>query len=69
MKIGIIGSGVVGQALAEGFAKQGHTVMVGTRDPNKPVLRDWLANMSGGIELGTFDQAAAFGEALAVATL
>ena len=33
MKIGIIGSGAVGQNLAKGFAEIGHEVMIGTRDP------------------------------------
>ena len=39
MQIGILGSGDVGQTLAAGFAKHGHTVTVGTRDPSKP--QDW----------------------------
>ena len=36
MKIGIIGSGIVGQVLAAGFLKHGHQAMLGTRDPQKP---------------------------------
>ena len=35
MKIGIIGSGEVGQALAKGFAKHGYGVMMGTHNPSK----------------------------------
>jgi predicted dinucleotide-binding enzyme len=31
MKIGILGSGVVGQALATGYSKHGHEVLIGTR--------------------------------------
>jgi len=31
MKIGILGSGAVGQALARGFARHGHEVVIGTR--------------------------------------
>jgi len=38
MKVGIIGSGVVGQTLAAGFVKHGHQVEIGTRDSTK--LRD-----------------------------
>lgn len=34
MKIGIIGSGNVGAALAKGFVRNGHTVMFGVRNPN-----------------------------------
>ena len=41
MKVGIIGSGVVGQTLAAGFLKHGHEVEIGTRDPAK--LREWSA--------------------------
>ena len=32
MKIGILGTGVVGRTLAAGFAGLGHEVMMGTRD-------------------------------------
>ena len=38
MKIGVIGSGDVGQVLGAGFAKEGHRVMLGTRDPEKEKL-------------------------------
>jgi predicted dinucleotide-binding enzyme len=39
MNIGVIGSGVVGKALAQGFLKYGDQVMVGSRDPKK--LESW----------------------------
>ncbi len=39
MKIGILGSGDVAKALAAGFLKHGHEVMLGTRDPAK--LKGW----------------------------
>jgi len=35
MKIGVIGSGDVGQVLASGFLKHGYEVVIGTRDPVK----------------------------------
>jgi predicted dinucleotide-binding enzyme len=35
MKIGIIGSGIVGRVLASGFLKEGHSVMLGTRNISK----------------------------------
>ena len=41
MKVGVLGSGVVAQALASGFLKHGHDVMMGTRDPSK--LAAWKA--------------------------
>ena len=37
--IGVIGSGVVGQTLAAGFAAKGHAVTVGSRSPEK--LNGW----------------------------
>ena len=39
MKVGVLGSGTVGQTLAAGFLKHGHEVMIGTREPAK--LADW----------------------------
>ena len=64
MKVGIIGSGVVGQTLAAGFLKHGHQVAVGTREPAK--LRDWAAKNKGAA-VKSFADAAAFGEVLALA--
>jgi 8-hydroxy-5-deazaflavin:NADPH oxidoreductase len=32
-RVGVIGSGQVGRALAAGFAACGHEVTIGTRDP------------------------------------
>src|SRR5208283_1728431 len=64
MKVGVIGSGMVGQTLAAGFVKHGHTVMVGTHDPAK--LTDWLkANPDARVE--DFNDTAAFGEAIVLA--
>ena len=54
-KIAVLGSGAVGDTLAAGFIKHGYTVMRGSRDPGK---------LKGGGEKGTFEQAAAWGEAV-----
>ena len=40
MKIGILGSGIVGKTLAAGFLKYGHQVKIGSSDTNK--LNEWL---------------------------
>jgi predicted dinucleotide-binding enzyme len=64
MKIGIIGSGVVGQTLAAGFLKHGHEVEIGTRDPAK--LKDWSAKHPGA-RIKPFAEAAAFGDAVVLA--
>ena len=64
MKVGVIGSGVVGQTLAAGFVKHGHEVTVGTRDPAK--LRDW-SEKNPGVEVKSMAEAAAFGELIVLA--
>ena len=43
MRVGVLGSGEVGRRLAEAFCGRGHEVMLGSRDPSRPELRDWLS--------------------------
>lgn len=64
MKIGILGSGEVAKALGTGFLRHGHPVMLGSRDPEK--VKAW-AGASGTGRVGTFAEAAAFGELLVLA--
>ena len=64
MKVGVIGSGVVGQTLAAGFLKHGHEIEIGTREPAK--LQEWSAKHPGA-KVKTFAEAAAFGEAVVLA--
>lgn len=64
MKIGVIGSGDVGRALAGGFLRHGHEVMLGTRDPAK--LAGW-AKSSPKAQVATFPEAAGFGELVVLA--
>jgi predicted dinucleotide-binding enzyme len=59
-RIAVLGSGVVGQTLAEGFKKHGYEVRIGSRDPGK--LADFAAKT--GISAGTFGEIAAWAEAL-----
>ncbi|HEY3221599.1 MAG TPA: NAD(P)-binding domain-containing protein [Gemmatimonadales bacterium] len=64
MNVGILGSGSVARTLGAGFLKQGHSVMLGTRDANK--LAEWqLANSAA--KVGSFAEAATFGETLVLA--
>jgi predicted dinucleotide-binding enzyme len=64
MKVGIIGSGVVAQALGAGFLKHGHEVSMGTRDPAK--LKEWSAkNPRAAVK--SFAEAASFGEIVVLA--
>ena len=60
LKIGVLGSGSAGRTLANGFLDHAHRVMIGSRTPDK--LRDWLREAGREAEVGTFAQAAQFGE-------
>jgi predicted dinucleotide-binding enzyme len=68
MKIGILGSGDVGQALGVGLASLGHEVKMGTRDPGQDKIREWLRRAGAGASAGTFAEAAAFGDLAVLAT-
>lgn len=59
-KIGIIGSGEVAQTLGAGFLKNGHEVMLGTRDISK--LKEWQEKNGKGALLGSFADAASFAD-------
>lgn len=79
MKIGVFGTGVVGQVIAEKLESLGHDVMLGTRDvqqsmareakdnSGRPALKDWMAAHSK-VKLGTFAEAAVHGEMIVNAT-
>lgn len=63
--IGILGSGVVAQALGDGFLKHGHRVMLGTRDASK--LAEWLAKAGENASAGSFAETAEFGQTIVLA--
>ena len=64
MKIGILGSGDVARTLAAGFLTHGHEVTLGTRDTGK--LGEW-AGKHPGARVGSFTDAARFGEVVVLA--
>jgi predicted dinucleotide-binding enzyme len=66
MKIGIIGSGIVGRVLADGFLSEGHQVMLGTRDVKKEEVQQWAKEHASG-KTGSFGETAAFGEMVVLA--
>lgn len=67
MKIGILGSGMVGKVLSKGFLNLGYEVKTGSREPAK--LEEWHKEMNHpGLSIGTFGETTAFGEVLALAT-
>ncbi len=65
----MLGTGEVGRRLAEGFRGRGHEVVIGSRDPGKPELREWMSGDGAGVEAGTFADAAMHGELLVLAVL
>lgn len=79
MKIGILGTSMVGQAISGKLAELGHDVMVGTRDVSKtlahtephpygfPAFSVWQKEHPG-VKLGTFADAAKHGEVIFNAT-
>jgi NADP oxidoreductase coenzyme F420-dependent len=64
MNIGILGSGIVAQALGCGFLKHGYPTMLGTRETNK--LAGWAKQNPNG-RLGGFADAAKFGDVVVLA--
>jgi len=64
-KIGILGSGVVAQALGEGFLKYGYEVMLGTRDASK--LKEWQSKKGQGAQIGSFEETGRFGKIIVLA--
>jgi predicted dinucleotide-binding enzyme len=79
VRLGILGTGVVGKTIAARLAGLGHEVMVGTRDPEQTLSRtepDAYGNLPFGawqeehpeVKLGTFEEAAAHGEMVVNAT-
>jgi len=65
MRVGVIGSGIVGQTLADGFLGRGDEVMRGSRDPAK--LSGWKAGAGPKARTGTLEETAAFGELVVLA--
>lgn len=66
MKIGIIGSGIVGRVLGSAFLKEGNEVMLGTRDTGKEEVLKWKEE-NHGAQTGSFSETAAFGDILVLA--
>jgi 8-hydroxy-5-deazaflavin:NADPH oxidoreductase len=58
MRVGLLGSGDVGRALAVAFAEQGHSVTIGTSSPDKAELVAWRGAVGRGVEFASFAQTA-----------
>jgi len=64
LKIGIIGTGKIGSALARHWAKAGHELMLSSRHPEE--LQPLAAELGPKVQVGTPQQAAAFGNVVLV---
>lgn len=63
--VAVLGSGSVGQVLADGFLKHGYAVMRGSREPSK--LAEWKSKAGANASIGTFEEAAKYGQVLVLA--
>lgn len=64
-KIGVLGSGQVGQTLASGFIRHGFQVMIASRDQSK--LAQWDKQSAESGSTGDFEDTAQFGEIIVLA--
>jgi predicted dinucleotide-binding enzyme len=62
MKIGILGTGMVGETLGTRFVQLGHEVKMGSRTANNENAAKWVKTSGTNASQGTFADAAAFGE-------
>ncbi|HTO96619.1 MAG TPA: NAD(P)-binding domain-containing protein [Myxococcales bacterium] len=68
MKVAILGTGDVGKALGRGFLSRGHEVRMGSRDARNEKALAWAKQGGGKASVGTFEEAARFGELAVLAT-
>jgi 8-hydroxy-5-deazaflavin:NADPH oxidoreductase len=64
MKIGILGTGMVGDSIGTKLLQLGHDVKMGSRSATNEKGAAWVKKNGGGATQGTFADAAAFGEIL-----
>ena len=62
MKIAVLGTGMVGSAIATKLVAVGHDVMMGSRTAGNDKARAWSSRMGARATTGTFAEAASFGE-------
>jgi predicted dinucleotide-binding enzyme len=62
MKIGVLGTGIVGRTIASKLVSLGHEVTMGSRTPDNADAAGWVASAGSRASQATFADAAAFGE-------
>jgi hypothetical protein len=68
MRVAILGTGDVGKALGRGFLSRGHEVRMGSRDAKNEKALAWAKQAGAKASVGTFEDAAKFGELAVLAT-
>ena len=68
MRVGVLGSGEVGQVLGAAFVTLGHVVKLASREPSSSKIKVWLDKVGAKGSSGTFAEVAEFGELLVLAT-
>lgn len=64
MRIGVLGTGMVGKTIAGKLVALEHEVMMGSRSADNEQAREWVADAGPSASQGSFAEAAAFGELL-----
>lgn len=67
MRIAVIGPGHVGAALGTGWAKAGHAVIFGAREPKAPAVQELLQHTEGKAQSALIPEAIAEAEIVALA--
>jgi predicted dinucleotide-binding enzyme len=68
MRIGVLGTGIVGRTLGSALLSNGHEVRLGSRTAGNEAAVAWANEIGGPASEGTFADAAGFGELLVNAT-
>lgn len=68
MRIGVLGTGIVGRTLATKLVSLGHEVMMGSRQAGNEKAADWVRDAGAGAREGSFADAAEHGELVINAT-
>jgi 8-hydroxy-5-deazaflavin:NADPH oxidoreductase len=62
MNIGVLGTGMVGEAIASALTENGHNVRLGSRSATNEKAAEWVKKSNNHATQGDFNDAASFGE-------
>jgi predicted dinucleotide-binding enzyme len=69
MKVGVLGTGDVGKVLGSAMIQLGHEVKMGSREMTNSKSTEWKEKNGSKASIGTFEDAAKFGELIFLCTL